>query len=105
MTGCSPTDLPESLLLIFSLSQSLWTYQWHEINEIEETQRGIQFKVKGDGKRMLGLFASNEAPNKLVLVPDERKRSALHEVIRTHYKDSRYSTRMPSSRYSNLNFK
>lgn len=83
----------------------MWTYQWHDISTIEQTQRGIQFEVKGDGKRLLGLFSSNEAPTKLVLVPDERRRNALYDVIKTHYKDSRYSTRMPSSRYSNLNLR
>lgn len=95
-----------NLLLIFLQPplQSIWAYQWSEIENINAVPRGIQFTLKREPtKRMLGLFSSGEPPNKLVLVPDERRRETLIETIKLQSQDSRFITRLPSSRYSNLN--
>jgi len=64
----------------------------------------VQFTVKREGKRYMGLFASSESPNKLILVPDQRKRDALFIVMESQHKDSG-TFRLPSSRYlsSNIN--
>ncbi|XP_030555732.1 vacuolar protein sorting-associated protein 13 [Drosophila novamexicana] len=85
---------------MFGVWVSLWSYQWDEVESIEATQRGIQFRVKrNEGKRVLGLFASKESPQKLVLVPDERKRLALLDVMESH-QENNTNMRVPTSRYT-----
>ncbi|KAH8307603.1 hypothetical protein KR044_004766 [Drosophila immigrans] len=84
---------------MFGVWSSLWSYQWEEINAVKNTGRGVQFTVEREGKRLLSnLFSSGESPNKLILVPDQRKRDALFSIIESQHKDSKYS-RLPSSRY------
>ncbi|KAM8714231.1 hypothetical protein ACLKA7_014379 [Drosophila subpalustris] len=88
---------------MFGVWVSLWSYQWEEIDGITSNARGVQFRVKHHGKRILGLFSSNESPHKLVLVPDQRKRDALVAIMESHHRDSRYSIRLPGSRYTSYN--
>jgi len=54
---------------------------------VAATARGVQFTVKTDGKKVLGLFSSKESPRKLVLVADERKRDALVDIIESQRSD------------------
>lgn len=51
------------------------------------TSRGVQFAVKAEGKKVLGLFSSKESTRKLVLVSDLRKRHALVNIIESHLAD------------------
>ncbi|EDW46783.1 GM20965, partial [Drosophila sechellia] len=72
---------------MFGVWTSLWSYLWNEISSVTAMARGVQFTVKTDGKKVLGLFSSKESPRKLVLVGDERKRDALVNIIESQRSD------------------
>ncbi|XP_017078120.1 vacuolar protein sorting-associated protein 13 [Drosophila eugracilis] len=72
---------------MFGVWTSLWSYLWAEISAVAPAARGVQFTVKTDGKKVLGLFSSKESPRKLVLVGDERKRDALINIIESQRSD------------------
>ncbi|EDW71988.1 uncharacterized protein Dwil_GK10679 [Drosophila willistoni] len=84
---------------MFGIWTSLWTYLWEEIKKVEATNRGVKITVPQEGKKMLGLFSTKESPCKLVLLPDERKRNTLVEIIESHRQD-RTSITVTSSPYA-----
>ncbi|XP_017837309.1 vacuolar protein sorting-associated protein 13 isoform X2 [Drosophila busckii] len=66
---------------MFGVWTSLWSYQWLEIKDITSNSRGVQFTLRHEPKKVLGLFSSSESPSKLVVVADERKRLALLDIM------------------------
>ncbi|XP_017049520.1 vacuolar protein sorting-associated protein 13 [Drosophila ficusphila] len=72
---------------MFGIWTSLWSYLWIEISDVSGTSLGVQFTVKSDGKKVLGLFSSKESNRKVVILKDERKRTALLDIIESQRAD------------------
>ncbi|TDG48268.1 hypothetical protein AWZ03_005223 [Drosophila navojoa] len=85
---------------MFGVWNSLWSYQWEEVDSFLNNGRGMQFKViSRESKGIMGLFSPKESNTKIVLVPDERRREALLAVVESQMRAGT-QLRMPTSRYS-----
>ncbi|XP_058986884.1 intermembrane lipid transfer protein Vps13 [Musca domestica] len=61
-----------------------WTYLWSEIQNVTNTDRGIEILLKKEGKKVLGLFSSGEQQHKLILMSSPKRREKLLEAIESH---------------------
>ena len=77
----STTDLKSQFLNVFALQVS-WSYLWNEIDSVVAHERGIDINLKKEqGKKLLGLLSSNEAPKKTILMHSREHRDKLYEAI------------------------
>lgn len=65
-----------------------WTHRWTEISSVRPVENGVELLIGSKGKKMLGMFGSNEQQKKVLQIPQKAKREKLAMIMDKLKKDA-----------------